>query len=393
MKRAIIIVLDSAGIGALPDADRYGDAGTNTLGHIAEAVPDLALPRFQELGLGNIAPLARVPPSPHPVAAFGKAASKAKGKDTTVGHWEIAGLVKLKPFPVFPQGFPPDLVARFEQAIGMKVIGNCAASGTAILDRLGPEHLQTGKPILYTSADSVFQIAAHEEVIPPEKLCELCRTARALLTGKYALARVIARPFVGKPGAFARTSHRHDFSFPPPEDTLLDRLAAAGKKTFGVGKIYDIFAGKGIAEWTVTGSNRDGVMKTLAAMKMDGLSLIFTNLVDFDSHYGHRRDTVAYARALMELDGLIPRIRAAMRPEDILFFTADHGCDPTYQAHTDHTREYIPILALGKPVRPGVDLGIRESFADIGQTVAEYLGIAPLKYGMSFWREIRAGKD
>ncbi len=393
MKRAIIIVLDSAGIGALPDAESYGDAGTNTLGHIAEAVPDLALPRFQELGLGNIAPLAHVPPSPHPAAAYGRAAEQARGKDTTVGHWEIAGLVKLKPFPVYPDGFPKALVERFEQAIGMEVIGNCAASGTAILERLGPEHLKTGKPILYTSADSVFQIAAHEEIIPPEKLYEICRTARALLTGEHAMARVIARPFVGKPGAFARTSHRHDFSFPPPEDTLLDRLVAAGKKTFGVGKIYDIFAGKGIAEWTVTGSNRDGVMKTLAALKKTDLSLIFTNLVDFDSHYGHRRDTVAYARALEELDALLPRIRAALKPQDILFFTADHGCDPTYTAHTDHTREYIPILALGEPVRPGVDLGIRESFADIGQTVAEYLGIPPLKYGKSFWKEIRAGAD
>ncbi|MCX6349332.1 MAG: phosphopentomutase [Candidatus Aureabacteria bacterium] len=390
MKRAIIIVLDSAGIGALPDAGRYGDAGANTLGHIAGAVSDLSLPHFQELGLGNIAPLPRIPPSPHPAAAFGKAAEQAQGKDTTVGHWEIAGLVKQKPFPVYPEGFPPDLVARFEKIIGTPVIGNCAASGTEILDRLGPEHLRTGRPILYTSADSVFQIAGHEEVFPLEKLYGMCRQARTLLAGEHAVARVIARPFIGKPGNFVRTSHRHDFSFPPPEDTLLDVLVGAGRKTFGVGKIYDIFAGKGISEWVVTESNRDGVDKTLAALGRDGFSLIFTNLVDFDSHYGHRRNTQAYARALEEFDALIPKIRAALRPEDILFFTADHGCDPTFAAHTDHTREYIPILVLGRPVRAGADLGTRKSFADIGQTIAEYLGVESLKYGTSFLGEIKA---
>jgi phosphopentomutase len=384
MKRAIIIVLDSAGIGEMPDAEAYGDRGADTLGHIAAAVKGFKLPRLARMGLGNIAPLKGVPPSPAPSGAFGKAAELSAGKDTTVGHWEIAGLVSESPFPVYPDGFPRDLVRAFEKKIGRKTLGNYAASGTEIIKDLGEEHLKTGCPIIYTSADSVFQIAAHEEIVPLEELYGFCRQARELLQGEHGVARVIARPFIGKPGAFERTAHRHDFSLAPPEDTILDLVVRRGLKTYGVGKIHDIFAGKGVSETVSIEDNMDGVDRTLEAMEREGFSLIFTNLVDFDMKYGHRRDVEAYGRALAEFDGRVPEILSALQPEDILFITADHGCDPTYAVHTDHTREYIPLLVGGPPVKPGVDLGVRESFADIAQTISEYLGLAELKYGSSF---------
>jgi len=384
MKRAIIIVLDSAGIGEMPDAAEWGDRGADTLGHIAAALPGFKLPHLAKMGLGNIAPLRGIPPSPSPSGAFGKAAELSAGKDTTVGHWEIAGLVSENPFPVYPDGFPRDLVKAFEKKIGRKTLGNYAASGTEIIRDLGEEHLKTGRPIIYTSADSVFQIAAHEEIVPPEELYGFCRAARELLQGEHGVARVIARPFAGKPGTFERTSRRHDFSLPPPEDTILDLVVRRGMKTYGVGKIHDIFAGKGVSETVSIEDNQDGIDRTLEAMGKEGLSLIFTNLVDFDMKFGHRRDVEAYGRALEEFDGRVPEIVSALLPEDILFITADHGCDPTFAAHTDHTREYVPLLVGGPPVKPGVDLGVRQSFADIGQTISEYLGLAELGYGESF---------
>ncbi len=384
MKRAVIIVLDSAGIGEMPDAEAYGDRGANTLGNISAAIKGFSLPNLARMGLGNIAPLKGVPPSPDPSGAFGKAAELSRGKDTTVGHWEIAGVVSEQPFPVYPDGFPRDLVKAFEKKIGRKTLGNYAASGTEIIKDLGEEHVKTGFPIIYTSADSVFQIAAHEEVVPLEELYAFCRQARELLQGEHGVARVIARPFIGKPGAFERTAHRHDFSLAPPADTVLDLVVRRGLKTYGVGKIHDIFAGKGVSETISIEDNQDGVDRTLQAMGLDGYSLIFTNLVDFDMKYGHRRDVEAYGRALEEFDGRIPEILSALRPEDILFITADHGCDPTFPGHTDHTREYIPILAGGPPVKPGVDLGTRESFADIAQTICEYLGLPEVGYGKSF---------
>ncbi|MDP8214566.1 MAG: phosphopentomutase [Candidatus Euphemobacter frigidus] len=388
MKRAIIIVLDSVGIGEMPDAGEFGDAGANTLGHVAGSIDDFSLPNMEKMGLGNIAPLRGVPPSPAPSGAYGKLGEQSRGKDTTVGHWEIAGLVSTVPFPVYPEGFPPDLVAAFEKKIGRKTLGNYPASGTEIIKDLGEEHMKTGFPIIYTSADSVFQVAAHEEVIPLPELYRICRQARELLHGKHGVARVIARPFTGSPGNFERTAHRHDFSFLPPADTILDVLTRHGLKTYGVGKINDIFAGKGVSETIGIENNRDGVDKTLKAMEKDGFSLIFTNLVDFDMLYGHRRNVVAYGKALEDFDARVPEILRAMRPEDMLFFTADHGCDPTFTAHTDHTREYIPLLVNGSMVKPGVDLGTRDSFADIAQTIAGYLGMPELKYGKSFLGEI-----
>jgi len=384
MRRVIIIVLDSVGIGEMPDAETYGDKGANTLGHISRAAKGFKLPRLQKMGLGNIARLSGIPPAPSPWGAYGKCAERSRGKDTTVGHWEIAGVVKKKAFPVYPRGFPRDLITNFEKVIGRKVIGNKASSGTTIIAELGEEHLRTGYPIVYTSADSVFQIAAHEKIIPLKKLYRFCHLARQILQGRHGVARVIARPFVGEPGAFTRTPHRHDYALPPPEDTILDVLLKNGRRTYAVGKINDIFAQRGISKYKLIEDDSDGVDKTIRAMKRKGFSLIFTNLVDFDMKFGHRRDVTGYARALRRFDRRIPEIRKNLLPKDILFITADHGCDPTYQAHTDHTREYIPLLAGGKPVKPGVNLGIRDSFADIGQTAAEYLEIPKLKYGTSF---------
>jgi len=386
-RRAILIVLDSVGVGAAPDAAAYGDEGSNTLANTARAVGGLRLPNLGRLGLGNLADVLGVPPEPHPAGAYGRMQEASAGKDTTTGHWEIAGIISTRPLPTYPNGFPQEVIQEFERRIGRKTLGNYPASGTVIIEELGPEHLRTGYPIVYTSADSVFQIAAHEEVIPVEELYRMCRIARELLTGEHAVGRVIARPFVGEPGRFVRTDRRRDFSLEPPRPTLLDRLQEAGQPVWAVGKIEDIFAGRGITEAVHIHDNMDGVDQTLAFMARVDRGLIFTNLVDFDMLYGHRNNPRGYADALEAVDLRVPEVLAALREEDILFFTADHGNDPTTPS-TDHSREMVPLLVTGPQVRPGVDLGVRPTFADLGQTVAEYLGAAPLEAGTSFLGEV-----
>jgi phosphopentomutase len=352
------------------------------LGHIAATIPGFSLPNLQALGLGNIAPLG-LPESPNPRAACGRCAEKSQGKDTITGHWEIAGLVPDITFPYFPQGFPPSIMGPFEAAIGTKTLGNKTASGTVIIDELGDEHVRTGYPIVYTSSDSVFQIAMHEEVIPLKRQYEICQIARDLLIGSNAVGRVIARPFVGTSGHYTRTSNRHDYSILPPGRTVLDSITEAGLKVRGVGKISDIFAEVGISDNLKTKNNPDGIEKTIGLMKEDFKGLIFTNLVDFDMLYGHRRDPEGYANCLVEFDRELPRILAAMRPDDVLMLTADHGNDPTYPG-TDHTREYVPLLVCGAQVRGGTNLGTRDSFADIGATIAELLGVPAPPFGESF---------
>lgn len=385
--RAIIIVLDSVGIGELPDADQYGDVGSNTLGNTARAVGGLSLPNMQKLGLGNLTEVEGVPPCEPPLGAYGRMAEASAGKDTTTGHWELAGVYSPKPLPTYPQGFPKDLIAAFEQRIGRRTLGNYPASGTAIIAALGQEHMRTGYPIVYTSADSVFQVAAHEGVIPVEELYRICRLARELLVGEHNVGRVIARPFVGRPGDFTRTERRQDFSARPPEPTLLDRLIAAGQEVLAVGKIEDIFAHQGISRSVHTGNNATSLDQTLAFMAEEGPGLIFTNLVDFDMLYGHRNDPQGYARALEDFDRRLPEIMAALRPDDLLIITADHGCDPVTPS-TDHSREYVPLLVYGTAVKAGVNLGTRPTFADAAATVAELLGLAPLPFGTSFAAEI-----
>jgi phosphopentomutase len=371
--RVILIVLDSVGIGYLPDAHLYGDEGSNTLGHIVEKYPALHIPNMISLGLGNIDPSNLLPKVENPLASYGKAMEQSAGKDTTTGHWEIAGTVLEKPFPTFPDGFPTSFMADFEAAIGSKTIGNYAASGTAIIDDLGDEHVRTGFPIVYTSADSVFQIAMHEAVIPIEKQYEICQIARDLLTGDYEVGRVIARPFVGTSGQYTRSSHRKDFATMPP-DNVLDAINKQGKEVLGIGKIYDIFAGKGITRSIKTANNQEGIEATISAIENDEASLIFTNLVDFDMHFGHRRDVVGYAKCLEAFDAKLPEIMSKMKEDDILIITADHGNDPTWTG-TDHTREYIPILIYGQNVPKAYNFGVRNSFVDIAATVADALGM------------------
>jgi phosphopentomutase len=373
-RRVIWIVLDSVGIGEMPDAAQYGDAGSDTLGHIAQS-RKLHLDNLCRLGLGNIRPLDRLPPDAAPQGAYGKCALASPGKDTTTGHWEMAGIHLPKPFPVYPSGFPPEVMEEFERRIGRATLGNKAASGTEILEELGEEHMRTGSPIVYTSADSVFQVAAHEEVIPLFELYKICETARDILRGKHEVGRVIARPFIGSPGSFSRTPNRHDYAVPPPKGMLLDRLQERGVEVFAVGKIFDVFLGRGIREYETTKSNADGMEKTLQAMDSVASGMIFVNLVDFDQLYGHRNDVEGYARALEAVDGWIPSIEARMGPDDLLILTADHGCDPTTKS-TDHSREYVPLLVYGQGSRAGVDLGTRKTLSDIGQTVAENFGTA-----------------
>ena len=385
-KRVILIVLDSVGIGALPDASAYGDAGANTLGHIAEYYPDLQIPNLIAMGLGNIDPTNTLPKVQHPTAAFGKAAEQSAGKDTTTGHWEIAGLISENPFPTFPDGFPTQLISHFEDTIGIGTLGNIAASGTVIINELGDAHLRTRKPIVYTSADSVFQIAMHEEIYPIERQYEICTIARRLLVDDYAVGRVIARPFVGESGNYIRTSRRKDFSLAPP-DNLLDALIAADRKVHAVGKITDIFAGKGITTAQKTANNTEGVQYTIQAMSNGEHDLIFTNLVDFDMLYGHRRDIPGYAQCLMEFDRQLPEITAAMSQHDLLILTADHGNDPSAPG-SDHTREYVPILLYGSDSAAGNNFGTRHSFADIAATIADYLYIDFSSPGTSFLGEI-----
>ncbi|RPF49421.1 phosphopentomutase [Thermodesulfitimonas autotrophica] len=371
IRKVTIVVLDGTGIGALPDAGRYGDEGSNTLGNLSEAVGGLKVPHLQQLGLGNIGPIKGVPPAAKPVAAWGKMAERSPGKDTTTGHWEIAGVILDRPFPVYPNGFPPEIITAFEERIGRRVLGNKPASGTAIIEELGAEHMRTGYPIVYTSADSVFQIAAHEEVIPVAELYRMCEIARSILTGEHAVARVIARPFVGQPGNFRRTERRHDFSLPPPRPTLLEALTARGYTVAGIGKVSDIFAGRGITQSIPVKNNTENIRRTIEAVREMVPGIVFTNLVDFDTLYGHRNDPVGFARALEEFDAALPELMAAVAPDGVLFITADHGCDPTTPS-TDHSREYVPLLVWGPRLREGVALGVRVTFADVAATIAEF---------------------
>jgi phosphopentomutase len=379
--RVIWIVLDSVGVGAMPDAAAYGDAGSDTLGNIAR-IRGLSLPNLCRLGLGNLKPTPQLPPASAPEGAYGRCTLASPGKDTTTGHWEMVGIHLEKPFPLFPRGFPLEIIREFESRIGRATLGNKAASGTEIIKELGEEHMLTGSPIVYTSADSVFQIAAHEAVIPTPELYRECEIARELLRGPYEVGRVIARPFEGEPGAFKRTSNRHDYAVPPTPGMLLDQLAAENIEILSIGKIFDVFLGRGISTQFKTKSNTDGMEKTLAATKDFNGGLIFVNLVDFDQQYGHRNDVEGYGAALEEFDRWLPDFRAALRPGDLAILTADHGCDPTTPS-TDHSREYTPLLVFGPKAKPGVNLGTRATLSDIGQTVAANFGTSITK-GTSF---------
>jgi phosphopentomutase len=384
VNRFIVIVLDSVGIGELPDAAEFGDVGSHTLGNTALVVGGLSLPNLEAMGLGNIAILQGVVPQANPAAAYGKMAEVSPGKDTTTGHWELMGLQLRRPFPLYPDGFPPDVIEAFEVRVGRGTLGNYAASGTVIIERLGALHLETGQPIVYTSGDSVFQIAAHEDVISVEDLYEMCRAARHVLRGEHEVSRVIARPFVGELGSFERTANRHDFSVSPPRPTLLDKLKAAGLMVCAIGKIADIFDGHGITAAIDTGDNQEGINQTLTTMRdRRQRGLIFTNLVDFDAKYGHRNNPAGYARALTEFDVRLPEILEALSDDDVLVITADHGNDPTTPS-TDHSREYVPILIAGQTIWPGVNLGVRESFADLAATIAHTLGVSAPASGVSF---------
>ncbi len=388
--RTILVVLDSLGVGALPDAADYNDVGSNTLGNIAASLNGkIKLPQLAEMGIGNIIDIKGIPPVKQPSAAFGKAMTFSPGKDTTTGHWELAGIHLEKPFPVFPSGFPAEVIDKFEKKIGRKSLGNKVASGTEIINELGERHCKTGYPIVYTSADSVFQVAAHENIIPVELLYRWCELARDVLIGEAAVGRVIARPFLGKDAGFVRTVRRKDFSLSPVESTLLDILTLHGREVLTVGKIDDIFAGRGISTKYKTSSNKEGLQATLDLIKANNQnSFIFTNLVDFDMLYGHRNDVLGYSQALEEFDAWLPSIKKHLREDDLLLITADHGCDPTHPG-TDHTREYVPILVTGSFVKTkGLDLGVLTSLADIGATVAEYMQVPDLKNGKSFLKKI-----
>ncbi len=388
MKKAVLIVLDSVGAGFLPDAAAYGDEGANTLRHVAESM-DLRVPNMRSMGLGHL-PGLKIPQDADACGAYGRAAERSMGKDTTTGHWEIAGVTLSKPFPTFPCGFPEEVIRPFEEAVGHRVIGNKPASGTAILEELGEEHLKTGCPIVYTSADSVFQIACHEGIYPLEKLYEMCRIARAQLQGKYGVGRVIARPFVGEGrGSFTRTAGRKDFSLEPAGDTILDVLQRHGLDTLAVGKIEDIFAMRGISSSVHSAGNPACIETTLRYLETDFHGLLFVNLVDTDMIYGHRRDPLGYGRALMDFDEKLPRILDLMDEGDLLILTADHGCDPTFRG-TDHTREYIPILCRIKGMRGLHPLGDRETFADIAATVSDYFGLEERFGAVSFLDLLRA---
>lgn len=382
----IILVADSLGIGALPDAALYQDEGSNTLSNVAKAVGGLRLPLLTRMGLGNLVLAQGVPPAAKPMAAHGRLAEASAGKDSTTGHWELMGLILKEPFPTYPHGFPPDVMAEFERRIGRKSLGNKPASGTKIIAELGVRHQLTGRPIVYTSGDSVFQVAAHEHIICPNELYRICKVARALLTGHHAVARVIARPFVGEKGNFRRTANRRDFSLPPPTPTVLDAAFAAGRNILGIGKIGDIFAGRGLSEIWPTADNGEGMKLTSKAIASRNWNLIFTNLVDFDALYGHRNDPQGYAQCLADFDLALGELLGYLNQEDILIITADHGCDPT-RPGTDHTREYVPVLVYGAEIRP-CNLGTRGTFADVGATVAEILNVAWSGAGTSFWPAI-----
>ncbi|MGI6037388.1 MAG: phosphopentomutase [Limnochordia bacterium] len=381
MRQVIILVLDGVGVGAAPDAHKFGDEGSNTLGHILERMPELQLPHLRQLGL-----TALVGETGHrPLGAYGKMEELSAAKDTTTGHWELMGLVTEKPWPVYPQGFPPEIIDEFTERIGRGILGNKVASGTEILVELGAEHLRTGYPIVYTSVDSVFQIAAHEEVIPVEELYQICLTAREILQGEHGVARVIARPFLGKDGSWTRTARRKDFSLPPPQPTLLDVAQEAGVPTTAIGKIDDIFAHRGIGRSIHVLEHRECIDATLEAMSAKE-GIVLTNLVEFDMLYGHRNDVEGFGRALEALDGRIPELLKATGEEQLLVFTADHGCDPTYPT-TDHTREYVPLLCWNPRIQP-VDLGIRRGFWDLAATVSQLLGLPAVGEGISFGNEM-----
>ena len=386
MKRVFLIVLDSCGCGEQPDSPAFGDVGVNTLRSCAQT-GKLRIPNMVKAGIGNIEGLDFLGKTDAPTGAYARLTEASMGKDTTIGHWEIAGLISPDPLPTYPEGFPEEVLEPFRKATGRGVLANAPWSGTAVIEKFGEEHVRTGDLIVYTSADSVFQIAAHEEVVPPEQLYDYCRVARVILQGKHGVGRVIARPFVGEKGSYKRTANRHDFSLEPPGKTLPDAVKEAGLDSIAVGKIYDIFAGRGTTEHVYNKSNADGMAHTTAYAGKDFHGLCFVNLVDFDMQFGHRRDAEGYANALNEFDAWLGTFLEQLGEEDLVLITADHGCDPAYMATTDHTREYVPLLALGKAVKP-VDLGTRKSFADIAATVAQLLGIALETPGESFAKEI-----
>jgi phosphopentomutase len=383
--RVVWIVLDSLGVGEMPDAALYGDEGSDTLGNIAH-VHGLHVPNLCRLGLGNLKPMPELARAEKPEGSFGRCTLASPGKDTTTGHWEMVGIHLDKPFPLYPRGFPPEVMREFENKIGRPTLGNKAASGTEIIKELGERHMESGSPIVYTSADSVFQIAAHEQVIPLRELYRICEIARGILRGPYEVGRVIARPFEGEPGHFTRTANRHDYAVPPPPGMLLDKLAERGLPVFSVGKIFDVFLGRGIGDHVLTKNNADGMSRTLAATRHSDAALIFVNLVDFDQQFGHRNDVAGYANAIEEFDRWLPSFREALRPADLAIVTADHGCDPT-TASTDHSREYTPLIVFGPHVRAGVDLGTRATLSDIGQTVARNFDTS-IERGQSFLNAI-----
>ena len=385
--RIVLVVLDGAGIGAMPDAPDWGDAGSDTFGHIMES-RSVRLPNLQRYGLGNIRPLKDLPALEKPVGSYGRCALRSNGKDTTTGHWEMAGIILERAFPTYPNGFPKLIIDRFVKETKVPgILGNIPASGTEIIKQLGQEHVESQKPIVYTSADSVFQIAAHEEVIPLERLYEICETAREILVGEHRVGRVIARPFLGQPGAFYRTQNRHDYAVPPPRENLLPALADEGLDVVCIGKIASIYDSLGVTKDLTAKNNEQSIEQTIKALKEKSHGLIFSNLVDFDMLYGHRRDTEGYAKALEHFDSRLPEIEAAMKADDVMMITADHGNDPTFRG-SDHTREYAPLLVYGKGARGGVNLGTRDSLADIGQTIAANFGLK-LTAGSSFLREIQ----
>jgi phosphopentomutase len=386
LTRAIVVVLDSVGIGELPDAAAYGDQGSNTLGNISAHV-HLHVPTLHALGLTRIVDLRHHQPSATPLAAFGRMREASPGKDSVTGHWELMGLVLDRAFPTFPNGFAPDVIAEFERRIGRPSLGNLVGSGTEIMDRLGAEHMRTGAPIVYTSADSVFQLLAHEDVIPIEEQYRICRIAYDLVVVGMGVGRVIARPFVGTPGQFRRTANRHDFACPPNAETLLDRLTAAGVAVHAIGKIKDLFAGQGITTSVHTASDDEGMDAVERAVASVDRGLIFANLVDFDTLYGHRNDVEGYARNIERFDSRLSELLPLLAPSDLLVITADHGNDPTTPS-TDHSREHVPLLVLGAGTRPGADLGDRASFADLAQTLAELFGVGAMAHGTSFARMI-----
>ncbi|MBI4710828.1 MAG: phosphopentomutase [Nitrospirae bacterium] len=387
VKRILLIVLDGLGIGELPDAGEYCDIGSNTLKNMADAVGGLALPNLESLGLGYLGDFRGIGRPEKLKGSYGKMSEASKGKDTTSGHWEMMGVVVDKPFPTYPHGFPPEVITAFENAVGRKILGNKTASGTEIIKELGEEHIRTGKPIVYTSADSVFQIAAHEEVIPVEELCKICEIARGILQSPHNVGRVIARPFVGKAGSFQRTPRRKDFSLPPHKKTALEYISENGLDVVSIGKVKDIFAGRGFTKSVLVSGNNDAVSKTITYFESLERGLVWVTLVDFDTLYGHRNDPQGYAKALKDFDKKLPEILEMLTERDILIITADHGCDPTTPS-TDHSREYVPLLIYGNALKKCVNLGLRTSFSDLGATALEALGIkAPVK-GKSFWEEI-----